>query len=151
MTSNPTLGSKLAAVLDELEAANIKKIEDQAAADMAKIRKERADLVEFMDLVKQEIVFSIEGGRVPLVKVSNYDQKEWVMAAHRKNDAAHIDVWKDFINWARSNALTTHVEDAHDGVGERSWINIMVKPVRPGTRDMSLKEMEGLGVGDYRG
>jgi hypothetical protein len=143
-----TLGQKLAATLDELEKAKIEGLEKQASADREKIRKERLSLTRLKDDTISTLTASIIDGRVPLIKIKDYDRRKWVQEAV-KGKAAHQDIWNELTAWARSNALHIKIEDAHDGVGIESWINLTVVPVRPGYR--SLKEMEGLGVGDYRG
>ena len=43
------LGEKLAKTFDELEAAKIKALADKAAADLAKVRRERETLNHFVD------------------------------------------------------------------------------------------------------
>jgi hypothetical protein len=143
-----TLGQKLAATLDDLEKAKIEGLEKQANADREKIRKERLSLTRLKDDTIASLTASIVDGRVPLIKIKDYDRKKWVQEAV-KGKAAHQDIWNELTSWARSNALHMKIEDAHDGVGIESWINLTVVPVRPGTRSMGLKE--GLGVGDYRG
>lgn len=143
-----TLGQKLAATLDELEKAKIEGLEKQANADREKIRKERLSLTRLKEDTIANLTASIVEGKVPLIKIKDYDRRKWVQEAV-KGKAAHQDIWNELTAWARSNALHIKIEDAHDGVGIESWINLTVVPVRPGYR--SLKEMEGLGVGDYRG
>lgn len=143
-----SLGEKLAETLDELEKAKIKGLEEQANADREKIRKERLKLTRLKDDTIASFTSSIEEGKVPLIKIKDYDRKKWVQDAV-KNKASHQDIWDELSAWARQNALYIKVEDAHDGVGIESWINLTVVPVRPGTRSQGLKD--GLGVGDYRG
>jgi len=143
-----TLGQKLAATLDELEQAKIKGLEQQANADREKIRQERIKLSRLKDDTIATLTASIVEGKVPLVKIKDYDQKKWVQDAV-KSKAAHQDIWDELTDWARKNALYIKIEDAHDGVGIESWINLTVVPVRPGTRSAGLKD--DLGIGDYRG
>ena len=143
-----TLGQKLAATIDELEKAKIEGLEKQANADREKIRKERLSLTRLKDDTIATLTSSIEEGKVPLIKIKDYDQKKWVQDAV-KSKAAHQDIWDELTAWARKNALYIKIEDAHDGVGIESWINLTVVPVRPGTRSAGLKD--DLGIGDYRG
>ncbi len=143
-----TLGQKLAATLDELEKAKIKGLEQQANADREKIRQERIKLSRLKDDTIVTLTASIVEGKVPLIKIKDYDRKKWVQDAV-KGKAAHQDIWDELARWARENALHIRVEDAHDGVGIESWINLSVVPVRPGTRSAGLKDE--LGVGEYRG
>lgn len=146
--SNISLGQQLAETIDELEKAKINSLEQQANADREKIRKDRLSLTRLKDDTIASLTSSIEEGKVPLIKIKDYDRKKWVQDAV-KSKAAHQDIWEELTAWARQNALHIKVEDAHDGVGIESWVNLTVVPVRPGTRSHGLKD--GLGIGDYRG
>lgn len=135
------LGAKLAATLDELEKAKIKGLEQQANADLEKIRKERASLSHLKDETIATITAAIEAGRVPHIKVKDYTRQEWIRKAI-KSGAAHQDIWNELTSWARANALVVIAKEDHDGVGIESWISLTVHPVRPGTRSYSWENKE---------
>lgn len=149
---NVSLGEKLQTTLKELEAANLIKLEDQAAADIKKIRKEREALQTFVNSVMLEITEAIEEGRIPHVKVKDYDRQNWIRECF-KNTAPHQDIWQGLVFWANNNKLEIRSTEAHDGVGIESWIVLHCDPKLQAIRsaNLNLKESEGLGVGDYRG
>ncbi len=127
------LGEKLAKTVDELEAAKIKALEEKAAADLAKIRKERQELFNFVDDFRQYLIDTITAEKVPAKKVTNYDRQCWIREAV-KGTAAHQDIWNGLRNWAREQALVIIAREDHDGMGMDSWITLTADAVRPGTR-----------------
>ena len=129
----PTLGEKLAKTIDELEAANIKALNEKAAADLAKVRRERHDLFEFVESFKQYLIDTIVAEKVPAKKVTNYDRQQWIRDAVKGN-AAHQDIWNSLRDWAREQRIAVIAREEHDGMGMESWITLTVEPVRPGTR-----------------
>lgn len=147
--STMKLGDKLKKTLDEMEKARIKGIEAQAAADMEAIRRVRYELDNWLEHVKTELVSQIEAGRVPLKKVKNFDRRKWLLDAYKGVSTNH-DLWTKFRQFWISEGLEPAIEEAHDGMGIESWINLTVKvlPARPRSPS-GLKDE--LGVGDYRG
>lgn len=129
------LGEKLAKTVDELEAAKIKKLEEQAAADLAKVRKERQELHNFVEDFRQYLIDTITADRVPAQKVKNYERQQWIRDAV-KGTAKHQDIWNGLRNWAREQALTIIAREDHDGMGMESWITLTADAVRPGTRGL---------------
>lgn len=126
------LGEKLKQTLDELEQAKVKGVEAQNRADMIKIRRERQELENFLNDIRETFVYQINEGRVPLEKIENFDRESWLKKAV-KGDAEHQDLWNDFRQYWRSEGLEPKVSEAHDGMGMKSWINLTVEvlPVRP--------------------
>lgn len=129
------LGEKLAKTVDELEAAKIKKLEEQAAADLAKVRKERQELHNFVEDFRQYLIDTITADKVPAQKVKNYERQQWIRDAV-KGTAKHQDIWNGLRNWAREQALTVIAREEHDGMGMESWITLTADAVRPGTRGL---------------
>jgi hypothetical protein len=62
------LGEKLAKTVAELEAAKIKALDAKAAADLAKIRKERETLNYFVDEFRQYLIDTITAEKNPCVE-----------------------------------------------------------------------------------
>jgi hypothetical protein len=143
------LSDKLKKTLDELEQARIKGLEAQASADMEAIRRARADIENWLENARIDLVDQIERGRVPLKKVKDYGRQDWLRSAN-KGHATNHDLWTKFRNFWVDEGLEPVLEEAHDGMGMESWINLTVQvlPARPRSPS-GLKD--GLGVGDYRG
>ena len=127
------LGEKLAKTVAELEAAKIKELEAKAAADLAKIRKERQELNNFVDDFRQYVIDTITAEKVPAQKVKNYDRQQWIRDA-AKGTAKHQDIWNGLRDWAREQALIVVPREQHDGMGMESWITLTVDTVRGATR-----------------
>ncbi len=127
-----SLGDKLKKTLEELDQARIKGIEAQAAADMEAIRRARSDLEDWLEHVRVELVSQIERGRVPLKKVKDYGRQDWLRSAN-KGHATNHDLWTKFRAFWVKEGLEPVLEEAHDGMGQESWINLTVKvlPARP--------------------
>lgn len=133
MMEQQTLGAKLAKTLDELEVAKIKSLEEKAAADLAAIRKERQELFNFVSDFRQSLIDTITAGKVPAVKVREYNRQRWIREAI-KGTAAHQDIWNELRDWARKQLLIIVTEEGHDGVGVKSWLVLTAHAIRPGTR-----------------
>lgn len=128
----PKLGDKLKQTLNELEQARIKGIEAQAAANMEAIRRARADVEDWLDHTRTHLVSQIEAGKVPLKKVTDYTRRQWLLDAN-KGVASNHDLWSKFRQFWISEGLEPVLEEAHDGMGMESWVNLSVKvlPARP--------------------
>lgn len=132
-SKEPRLGDKLAKTIDELEAAKIKALNEKAAADLAKVRRERQELFNFVDDFRQYLIDVIVAEKVPAKKVTNYDRQRWIRDAVKGN-AAHQDIWNSLRDWAREQRMTVIAREEHDGMGMESWITLTAEPVRAGTR-----------------
>jgi len=130
------LGDKLKKTVEELERARITGIEAQAAADMEAIRRARADVEDWLEHVKNDLVSQINHGRVPLKKVTDYNRQVWLREAH-KGHASNLDVWSKFRQFWITEGLEPVLEEAHDGVGVDAWINLTVKVLPPRPRNFS--------------
>ena len=128
----PSLGALLSQTLNELEQAKIKGLEAQANADLEKIRKERADLTQFINKIADDITESVTAGKVPMIKVSAYDRMCWLKSARSMAvKAAHQDIWDGLVAWANSNDLNITVTDDSDTShgGHHSWVDISAVPM----------------------
>lgn len=130
------LGDKLKKTLNELEQAKIKGIEAQAEADMEAVRRTRADVEDWLEHVKNELVAQINLGRVPLKKVKDYNRRVWLQEA-KKGHAANFDLWSKFRQFWVSEGLEPVIHEAHDGMGIESWINLTVEILPPRARNFS--------------
>ena len=120
------LGEKLKQTLLELEQAKIKGIEAQAAVDMEAVRRARADIEHWLEHIKSDLVTQINLGRVPLKKVKDYNRRTWLQEASKGHSSNH-DLWDKFTQFWISEGLEPVLQDAHDGMGIESWINLTVK------------------------
>lgn len=137
------LGEKLKQTLDELEQANIKGLEAQASADMEAVRRDRVDVEDWLNSIRFELVDQIEHGRVPLKKVKAYTRRIWLQAA-KAGHAANQDLWNEFKQFWVREGLEIVLQEAHDGMGMESWINLTVKVLRPRSAD-------NVDIGVYNG
>lgn len=140
-----SLGEKLQDIFDELEAAKIKSLEEKAAADREKIRQRRIELHEFLTKFYGHVVNSIVAGKVPLKKVTDYNMQQWIRDA-KSGRAEHQDIWKDHADRLRSQNLDILIEEAHDGMGMESWINLSVTPLKKNTvyRSTNIKDQSNV-------
>lgn len=127
------LGEKLKQTLDRLDQAKITKLEEQAAADLAKIERERKDIADWLESVKKRFVEQINDDRVPMKKVENYERREWIKSA-TKGDAAHQDLWNGFQQFWKSEGLEIVSNESHDGMGMKSWTTITLQVLPPRVR-----------------
>ena len=128
-----TPGEKLAETIDALELAKINSKRAQANADMEKIRIQRERRSEYLDKLEQYFYETIEAGKVPYKKETNYTHESWIKAA-RDGKASNQDLWDQFSKRLATQKLRAVVKEQDDGMGMKSWITITVDPIRPGTR-----------------
>jgi hypothetical protein len=130
MTNNsPSLGSLLSQTLNELEQAKIKGLAEQANADLEKIRKERDKLTVFVNKIIDKITESVTAGKVPMIKVTDYDGYTWLKTARNSAvKAAHQDIWDSLVSWGKDNDLSITVTDDWDSCGTNSWVNVSALP-----------------------
>jgi hypothetical protein len=117
------LGKKLKQTLIELEKARVEGIERQAKAAELKIRRERQEIEDRLNKIKDSFVTQIEMGEVPSEKIKNYSQQRWFMGA-KANKIDHQDLWDNFAQFWRSEGLEIELVEEHDGMGMESWIRI---------------------------
>jgi transcriptional accessory protein Tex/SPT6 len=127
------LGEKLKKTLKELERAKIFSLDEQAAADMKKIRQERADTELWLDQIKQNLIDQIEKDQIPLEKIKDHHWQSWLNQA-KNGKAANSDLWNKFKQFWNKEGLEPVLEEAHDGMGMQSWINLTVKILPPRAR-----------------
>lgn len=121
------LSVKLRTTIKNIEEARINGLAAQAAAETAKIEREKRELQSYLDLTKSNIVDQIEMGKVPLVVIKDYTkQRMWRDAQAQK--APHQHMWNSFFGFFASEDLAVKLVDDHDGVGMESWINLTVVP-----------------------
>jgi len=132
------LVDKLKATLTELDQAKVKGLEAQHLADMAKIRKERKKIQDTLNKWQTNIVTDIESGKIPYIKISDYNLKSWIHAAIKGN-AKHQELWQEFVSFWDNEQLTVSTTHQHDGVGIKDWIELTVKPYGSGFRHRGIK------------
>ncbi len=139
------LGDKLKQTLEELERAKISSLEAQAAAELEKVRRERAALAEWLENIRLDFIDQINASKVPLKKVKNYERETWLKKAI-SHKAEHQDLWKTFTNFWALEGLDVAVLDGHDGMGTDSWVNLTLKVMPPRPRSAAVND-----IGVYNG
>jgi hypothetical protein len=130
------LGEKLKQTLNELEQARIKGLEAQAATELEKVRKERAELEMWINSIRDNFIAQINASRVPYDKIYDYTQKEWIRKAIN-GSAPHSDLWSKFRQFWNKEGLAPIIEEEHDGLGVESWINITLTILPPRPRNFA--------------
>ena len=139
------LGDKLKQTLEELERARIQGLEAQAAAELAKIRKERDALAKWLEDIRLDFIDQINASKVPLKRIKNYERETWLKKAI-SGKAEHQDIWSLFTKFWASEGLDVAVLDGHDGMGQESWTNITLKVMPPKRRGIADAD-----IGVYNG
>lgn len=139
------LGDKLKQTLEELERARIEGLEAQAAAELAKIRKERDALAKWLEEIRLDFIDQINASKVPLKRVKNYEREAWLKKAI-SGKAEHQDIWNTFTKFWVSEGLDVAVLDGHDGMGTDSWLNVTLKVMPPRHRGLANAD-----IGVYNG
>lgn len=124
-----SLGDKLKATLDELAEAKVRTALAQSNADMEKIRIKREKREALVDSILAKIVASITAGKVPYIKITDYDNRGWITSAE-KGHAEFQKLWSDLICELGKEKLELKITIDHDGAGIRDWMVITVNPTK---------------------
>jgi hypothetical protein len=124
-----SLGEKLKATMALLAEAKVNAALAQSNADMERIRIKREKRVAFADRIMAEIVASITAGRVPYLKITNYDDRSWITSAE-KGQAEFQNLWSDLIRELGKEKLELQIKIDHDGQGMKDWMIITVNPTK---------------------
>jgi hypothetical protein len=118
-----SLGDKLQATITELDDAKA----SHHDANLALIRQRKQDRQEWGSSIYTQIVDSIESGKVPAIKVTDYADRNWIKAAIKGN-AEFQDTWNLLLSMLGKEKLTLIASEDHDGGGIRQWTTIKVEP-----------------------
>lgn len=124
----PSLGEKLAQTQKLLEEARITAAAAQAEADANKIRAERLDAKNFVNGLAEKLTAKIEAEKSPVVKVTDYGRQAWIRECRSIRPVKFKELWTQFEDWAKANLLEVQVVEAHDAVGMKSWLEVLVRP-----------------------
>ena len=151
-----SLYEKLKETQDFLEDAKIKSLKEKEEAELDKLKKEKQDIEKFVSGLQSKIIEKIENGKIPTVKIDNYDRIKWIKDA-QENKAKFSSIWNNMVLYFKSERLQVKVTDDHDGMGMKIWIVVSVDLVKNGYRGIQPPSSEthglkfDLDVGEYRG
>jgi len=108
-----SLGMMLNDTINELESARITM---QNIADSENLRIDKENKESLVARIRHAIIYDIESGKVPVIKVTDWNDAAWIKKA-KKDFAAgniadmvsHQHVWYTLANWARNNDLIIDV------------------------------------------
>jgi hypothetical protein len=118
-----SLGDKLQATITELDDAKV----SHQGADLPEIRRRKQARDEWGASIYTQIVDSIESGKVPLIKVTNRTDQDWIKAAVI-GKAEFQDTWNLLLSMLGKEKLILVTGKDHDGGGITDWTTIKVKP-----------------------
>lgn len=119
-----SLGTKLQATFDEIQ----RKKDEAAAAEAARIKakrdKDREDRIALIEIIKDAIIFQIECGNVPEIRVGGKSHPHWLQTLQYDKD-----LWDHLEVWALSEGLSLKIDVASlDRFDEYPPVTIYVKP-----------------------
>tara|TARA_R110000850_G_scaffold164452_2_gene289550 strand:- start:2305 stop:2730 length:426 start_codon:yes stop_codon:yes gene_type:complete len=118
-----SLGDKLQATITELDDAKV----SHQGADLPEIRRRKQARAEWGSSIYTQIVDSIENDKVPLIKVTNRTDQNWIKAAVI-GKAEFQDTWNLLLSMLGKEKLILVTGKDHDGGGITDWTTIKVKP-----------------------
>lgn len=101
------LGSKLQATINEIQRKKEEAVLAEAARLVAERNKERKERAELIEHIKYDVIFQIEGGQVPEVRLPKKSDSDWIRTV--KEDWADIDIWDGLESWADDEGLVLEV------------------------------------------
>ena len=123
---------------EKLRLANIKRAEAQAAKRRDEERRAaladkqtRDNIIAKFESIKHDLVSRIENEQpvTPYVLTKSFEMKQHPFNVLIQDERhTHHDLWLDFKKWLDENGLIGKVEDAHDGMGVKSWHELVVLP-----------------------
>ena len=152
----PALGDKLQTTITTFKKALIKTLQDQANADLARVQKEFDKRSKFVKKIRNSIMSQIESGKVPYVKITLHNDKEWILLAE-KGAAPHQELWASLIREFGQEKLRLVVSEEHDGMGMEDWVVVTAVPSKnkivyrgDGTIQPNSDELDARPVVDKR-
>jgi len=129
------LGQKLANTIDIMKASNIHDINEQAAANLSQIKKERSVNVNWLHELKIQIFDIINDDRVPVVPIDQPDFAKWLESA-MINKAANQDVFDTFVKDLKSEGLRFEIISNELLENQSNELEVTVMPIRDGHRSV---------------
>lgn len=127
-TMNISLGRKLKNVLVEYKQGHVNTVETLRPSDLERVRKEKAQLEEFIQLVIHELVLQIEHERIPCYVIDTHNFQSWVLDAVEDN-AKYQELWYGFIDFMFSNDLQVNVVEVKANEFSSVKVEIRLEPV----------------------
>lgn len=129
---NMTLGTMLQNIIRKEEDAKLEALRKEVAAKARKLEKIRAEREALMNAIEEEIVDKITDGQKPMYKLYTTDLRAWLNQC-RLNPGAKgpddRDCYDVRAEWLKAEGLRLKVIEAHDGIGQRDWLEITVEPL----------------------
>jgi hypothetical protein len=130
---NMTLGTLLKNIIRKEEDAAIEALRKEAAAKARRLEKVRAEREALMNAIEEEIVDKIIDGQKPMYKLYATDLRTWFNQCRFTPDRAVMPMDRDRydvrVEWLKAEGLQLKVTEAHDGMGQRDWLEITVEPL----------------------
>ncbi len=129
---NMTLGAMLKNIIRKEEDAAMEVLRKEAAAKARRLEKISAEREALMSAIEEEIVHKIIDGQKPVYKLHATDLRAWFNQCRLNPDAKGPDDRDSYdlrAKWLAAEGLRLKVTEAHDGMGERDWLEITVEPL----------------------
>jgi len=128
-----TLGTMLQNIIRKEEDAAMEALRKEEAVKDRRLEKVRAEREALMNAIEEEIVDKITDGQKPMYKLYATDLRAWFNQCRFTPDRAVMPMDRDRydvrVEWLKAEGLQLKVTEAHDGMGQRDWLEITVEPL----------------------
>lgn len=124
-----TLSEKLKTIIKTIDQHKSNEIHIKELAKNIKAANIRRNRKYMLSNIFNKIVDDIMLGKIPNIKIENYDDKIWIKQVSTTSiNVIDYDLWLHFINKLYNEYLEIKIENDNDDVGQKNWLVIKVIP-----------------------
>jgi hypothetical protein len=124
------LGERLFYILQSIETEDQRRQREEKEEKERKAYYLRQDRLRLIKDIKGDISLYINHNKIPLYKISSYENYSWVLDCYRRFLVVdNGDLWRDFLVWLDQEDLKLKINEEHDDMGIQSWIVLTVEPL----------------------
>lgn len=123
------LGDKLKANIATIKFKEDEEKARKEQAARARLQEERGKINRLFQYIDDQLILDINDGKIPRIKISKYEEQDWLKKAVGGDYIHDIDLWLAFeLKW-RAEGIKLKLEYCHDGMGMESWVEIVAEPI----------------------
>ena len=121
-------GEKLKKTIQQSETTKLNAVNTQVEQQNRAALKERIKIERLITDLECDILYAIEIGSIPQIKVTDYSRRSLIDDS-LSGKSKFQELWNQFTMRLQSVGLDLQVKYEHDGMGMESWLVISVDPL----------------------
>jgi len=149
-----TLYNKLTETKKIFEEAKIFNMAEQRIADAESLKKEKQEIYDFVEKLKDQLINAIQNYEIPAVIVKDTAMISWINDAYYHRVVRFSEAWDTMNSFFKSENLRIIIENDSNSGNIIVGVDLIKAGTR-GTTELPSSATHGikfdLGVGEYRG